>query len=126
MKKLDTSSLDKFQKSAESYRKLFYDDVIGRFDEKVLPLNPRSKKSYDLPKLTGYDVVLDVFPNVIAYGVLLLPKDLKPGEKRPVVVCQHGLEGRPQHVISGNQAATHNSAAGGSAGQTIRRRHVGL
>ncbi len=35
---------------------------------------------------------------VIAYGILLLPKDLKPGERRPVVVCQHGLEGRPQDV----------------------------
>ena len=42
--------------------------------------------------------MLDVFPDVIAYGILLLPKDLKPGEKRPVVVCQHGLEGRPQDV----------------------------
>jgi hypothetical protein len=27
-----------------------------------------------------------------------VPKDLKPGERRPVVVCQHGLEGRPQDV----------------------------
>src|SRR5262249_17386077 len=27
-------------------------------------------------------------------------KDLKPGEKRPVVVCQHGLEGRPQDVCN--------------------------
>ncbi|REJ94742.1 MAG: hypothetical protein DWQ34_08395, partial [Planctomycetota bacterium] len=32
---------------------------------------------------------------VIAGGILLLPKDLKEGEQRPVVVCQHGLEGRP-------------------------------
>ena len=39
---------------------------------------------------------MDVFPDVIAYGILLLPKDIKEGEKRPVVVCQHGLEGRPQ------------------------------
>ena len=31
-------------------------------------------------------------------GILILPRDLKPGEKRPVVVCQHGLEGRPQAV----------------------------
>ena len=31
-------------------------------------------------------------------GVLLVPKDLKPGEKRPVVVCQHGLEGRPSDI----------------------------
>jgi hypothetical protein len=37
---------------------------------------------------------------VFAYGILLLPKDLKPGERRPVVVCQHGLEGRPQDVVN--------------------------
>jgi len=42
---------------------------------------------------------LDVYPDVFAYGLLLLPKDLKQGEKRPVVVCQHGLEGRPQDTI---------------------------
>ena len=28
-----------------------------------------------------------------------MPKDLQPGERRPVVVCQHGLEGRPQDVV---------------------------
>jgi len=44
-------------------------------------------------------VVLDVFPDVMAYGILILPKGMKENEKRPVVVCQHGLEGRPQHVI---------------------------
>ena len=76
--------------------------VIGRFDEPLLPANPRSRVKYDQPKWTGYEVVLDVFPDVIAYGVLLLPKDLKPGERRPVVVCQHGLEGRPEDTITGN------------------------
>ena len=29
-----------------------------------------------------------------------LPKDLKPGERRPVVVCQHGLEGVPADTIT--------------------------
>jgi hypothetical protein len=29
-----------------------------------------------------------------------VPKDLKPGERRPVVVCQHGLEGVPADVIT--------------------------
>ena len=28
------------------------------------------------------------------------PKGMKPGERRPVVVCQHGLEGRPASVVS--------------------------
>jgi len=40
-------------------------------------------------------VALDVWPKVFAYGILVLPKDIKQGERRPVVVCQHGLEGRP-------------------------------
>jgi len=42
--------------------------------------------------------MLDVWPDVFAYGILLVPKDLKPGERRPVVVCQHGLEGRAQVI----------------------------
>ena len=48
----------------------------------------------------GYEVVLDVCPDVYAWGYLLLPKDLKPGERRPVVVCQHGLEGVPEDTLS--------------------------
>ena len=32
---------------------------------------------------------------MFACGILVLPKDIQPGEHRPVVVCQHGLEGRP-------------------------------
>jgi hypothetical protein len=72
--------------------------VDGRFDLPLLPANPRSRLVYDEPKYLGYEVVLDVWPDVTAYGILLLPKDLKPGERRPVVVTQHGLEGRPQDV----------------------------
>jgi cephalosporin-C deacetylase-like acetyl esterase len=52
-----------------------------------------------------------VFPDVFAYGVLLVPKNLKPGERRPVVVCQHGLEGRPQDVITGDSKYYHDFAA---------------
>ena len=53
--------------------------------------------------------MLDVFPDVFAYGLLLVPKDIQPGEKRPVVVCQHGLEGRPQDTI-GEQGSEYYSA----------------
>ncbi|MBL9123129.1 MAG: dienelactone hydrolase family protein [Planctomycetaceae bacterium] len=97
-KNADTSSVEAWQKSCEFYRKYFYDEVIGRVDLPLLPPNPRSRKVYDEPKYTGYEVQLDVFPGVFAYGILLLPKDIQPGEKRPVVVCQHGLEGRPTDV----------------------------
>ncbi|MFM7070410.1 MAG: dienelactone hydrolase family protein, partial [Planctomycetota bacterium] len=91
--KLDTSSSDKYAKSVEWYRDYFRTEVVGAFDHQLLPAEPRSRRAYDHEKWTGYEVVLDVFPDVIAYGVLLVPKDLKQGEKRPVVVCQHGLEG---------------------------------
>jgi len=99
MRKLDTGSAAAFGKSVAWYRRYFREEVIGRFDLKPLPPNPRTRQAYDEAKWTGYEVVLDVFPDVIAYGLLLVPKDLRPGQKRPVVVCQHGLEGRPQHTI---------------------------
>ncbi|MEO6809866.1 MAG: LamG-like jellyroll fold domain-containing protein, partial [Isosphaeraceae bacterium] len=98
MAKLNLKSNDEFKVSAEWYRDYFRDEVIGRFDEPVLPPNVRSRKVYDEPMYRGYEVVMDVFPDVFAYGVLLVPKNLKDGEHRPVVVCQHGLEGRPQDV----------------------------
>jgi dienelactone hydrolase len=96
--KLDTSSLDAFNRTIEPYRTAFRDDVIGRFDDPLLPPDPRSRKVFDEPKYEGYEVVLDVWPDVIAYGILLVPKGIKEGERRPVVVCQHGLEGRPRDV----------------------------
>jgi len=106
---LDTSSITAFQRTVEPYREFFAREVIGRFEEPLLPANARSRRTYDQEKWTGYEVVLDVFPDVIAYGLLLVPKDLKPGEKRPVVVCQHGLEGRPQDTI-GQQGSQYYSA----------------
>lgn len=104
--KLDTSSPEKFAETIEPYREYFAKEVIGQFDIPLLPPNARSRKVYDTDKYVGYEIVMDVFDEVIAYGVLLLPKDLKAGEKRPVVVCQHGLEGRPQDTI-----APHGNAA---------------
>ena len=111
MKKLDTSSIEKYEASAKPYRESLYNDVLGRCEEDLLPMNARTRKIYHTEKYTGYEVVLDVFPDVIAYGTLLLPKDLKEGEKRPVVVCQHGLEGRPKDTIEGDSPYYHAFAA---------------
>jgi dienelactone hydrolase len=111
MAKLDIGSPEKFRQSSQWYRQFFYDEVIGRFDYELLPPNVRSRKAYDAAKWTGYEVVMDVLPDVIAYGILLLPKDLREGENRPVVVCQHGLEGRPQSTIGGASNAYKDFAA---------------
>jgi dienelactone hydrolase len=96
--KADDSSVEKWAESCRWYRDYLWDEVIGRFPPATLPMNPRARLVYDEPKYRGYEVVLDVYPDVFAYGILLLPKDIKDGERRPVVVCQHGLEGRPQDV----------------------------
>ena len=96
--KLDTSSVENYAKAIERYREDFREDVIGRFDIEPVDANPLTRKIGESDKWTRYEVVLDVFPDVIAYGILTLPKGMKD-ERRPVVVCQHGLEGRPQSVI---------------------------
>lgn len=84
----------------DEIRKQLWDDVLGRIPKSTGPLNVQRKASYESAKWLGYDVQFDVLaPDVFGYGVLLMPKDLKPGEKRPVVVVQHGLNGRPQHLF---------------------------
>jgi len=87
-----------WRESVRPYRQMLWEEVIGRLPAASLPANPRARLVYDEPKYRGYEVVLDVFPDVFAYGILLVPKDIAAGERRPVVVCQHGLEGRPQEV----------------------------
>lgn len=88
--------------SSKPYRETCWDELIGRFPAPTLPANPRSRKILDRPKWTGYEVMLDVYPDVFCWGYLLVPKDLKPGERRPVVVTQHGLEGVPADVLETN------------------------
>jgi cephalosporin-C deacetylase-like acetyl esterase len=58
---------------------------------------------------------------VIAGGILLLPKDLKEGEQRPVVVCQHGLEGVPMDTITTDPAASGYGPYKGFSTQLVKR-----
>lgn len=104
-------ALDSLVNQSPRYRQYLWDEVLGRLDDPLLPTNPRSRRIYDREKWVGHEVVLDVFPDVFAWGVLLLPRDLKPGEKRPVVVCQHGRNGVPRDVIEGDHRAYHDYAA---------------
>jgi dienelactone hydrolase len=101
--KLDTSSLEKYEASCKPFREQLDEEVIGLLPKPTEAMNPRTRLLYDEPKYRAYEVMLDIYPDVYAYGILALPKDLKPGEKRPVVVCQHGLEGRPTDVICPNK-----------------------
>lgn len=98
---LDTESLESFAETIEPYREHFRTEVIGDFELELLPPNARTRPYQEGLKTRSYEVVLDVFEGVMVYGILTLPKDLDldSGQKRPVVVCQHGLEGSPQDVI---------------------------
>ncbi|MDR3636669.1 MAG: dienelactone hydrolase family protein [Isosphaeraceae bacterium] len=111
MFRVPEQSAETFAQEVAPFRDIFLEEVIGRIDDPVLPTNPRTRKVYDRPKWTGYEVMLDVYPDVFAWGVLLVPKDIKDGEKRPVVVCQHGRNGLPKDAIEGDLPAYHDFAA---------------
>src|SRR5262249_25556892 len=87
------------------------DEVLGKFEGPTLPLNPRTRRIYDTPMFVGYEVVLDVFADVFAWGILLVPKHLIPGEQRPVIVTQHGLDGLPVEAVLGDNDYYHGFAA---------------
>lgn len=104
-------SPDRFINQAKEYKKYFQEEIIGRLNEKLLPPDARTRKLYDKEKWTGYEVVLNVYKNLFASGILLIPKDIKGGEKRPVVVVQHGRNDIPQRLIEGNVDYYNNVAA---------------
>ena len=109
-KRHPTHAPEKFIEGAKTFRQRFWEEGMGRFDDPLLPFNARTRKVTETEKWTAYDVVLDVFPDLFAWGVLVLPKDLKPGERRPVVVCQHGRNGVPRDTLDATNTAYNNFA----------------
>jgi dienelactone hydrolase len=111
MFRVPEQSAEVFAREVEPFKTILAEEVLGRIDGPVLPPDPRSRRVYDRPKWAGYEVMLDVYPDVFAWGVLLVPKDIREGERRPVVVCQHGRNGLPKDVIEGDTPAYHDFAA---------------
>ena len=105
----DRSMLESWEKTSQAYRTRVHDDLIGRLPAaNPSAMHPRSRKVIDKPSHVGYELTLDTYDrsgeasSFIAGGILLLPRNLKAGERRPVVVCQHGLEGVPMDTITTN------------------------
>lgn len=115
------NTTNEWQAAMRNYQTKLWDEAIGRFAKGTNDLNPRTRKIYDKPKWTGYDVVLDVHNDVYAWGYLLLPKGMKPGEKRPVVVCQHGLEGLPEDLVNDNLESRAYAAYKAYAARLVER-----
>jgi dienelactone hydrolase len=110
-KSLPTKNANQFIERAKAFRERFAVEAMGRFDEPMMAPNPRTRKLIENDRWTAYDVVLDVWPEVFAWGVLVVPKDIRPGERRPVVVCQHGRNGLPRMLVDGNETAYNQFAA---------------
>jgi dienelactone hydrolase len=109
--RLPMHSEEKFIQGAKRFRARFRDEAMGRFDEPLLPFHARTRVVKATEKWTAYDVVLDVYPELFAWGLLVLPKDLKPGERRPVVVCQHGRNGLPRNLLDAHNTGYRDVAA---------------
>jgi dienelactone hydrolase len=105
------------------FREQFWNQ-IGHLPTPAMPINPRARLLQKTEKWTSYEVMLDVWPGVFAYGILLVPNDLKAGEKRPVVVCQHGLEGVPMDVITTDPKAENFHYYHGFAARLAERGYV--
>ncbi|MBL9171160.1 MAG: dienelactone hydrolase family protein [Verrucomicrobiales bacterium] len=100
LRTVPVSNATNWASTMKPFQQELWDEVIGRLPRTKAPPIARSRLLKEGPNWTSYDVVIDVSPDVFAWGVLLLPKSMKPGERRPVVVCQHGLEGLPEDTIT--------------------------
>lgn len=94
------TSVEDWERQRIQLRDLVHEELIGRLAMPRLPPNPRLRRILDTEQYVGDEVVLDVLPDLIAGGVLLRPKQMTAGERRPLVVCQHGLEATAQDTVS--------------------------
>jgi dienelactone hydrolase len=94
----DTSSVATYASWSKGAYESFL-DIVGHYPAPSGSLDARSVKLYDEPGFTGFRLSVRVYDGVHAYGILLVPKNIKPGERRPVVFAQHGLGGIPEDAL---------------------------
>jgi dienelactone hydrolase len=96
------TSPDEWREKTAALREIFWNDFIGRMPVPSGNLNARTRllPEFENPRWSAYELIIDVWPGVNAWAYLLVPKGMKPSERRPVVVCQHGAAGYPTHVVS--------------------------
>jgi dienelactone hydrolase len=98
--------------------------VIGRLPDPDLPPNPMARKYVESDNWTGYEIKLDVWPGIYTWGILLVPKNMKKGAQYPAVVCQHGLEGLPEDVVTRNEKSRAFAPYKGFAAELADRGYV--
>lgn len=103
----DRSSIEQWERTAEPYRQYLWEEIFGKLTDPFENRAVQTRKKYEEPNWTGYEVFLPLWGEVFAYGILLVPNAIEPNERRPVVVCQHGLEEKPEDVIRGDSEGEH-------------------
>lgn len=88
------------EKKQDEWREFYREEMIGWIHDPLLPLNPRTKLVEKQAAYSCYEVLIDVLPHVEMWGVLTLPNNIPEGEKRPVVVMQHGRGGNPYTALN--------------------------
>lgn len=116
----DTSSVANYEKWSRQAHEIFL-DTVGRFPSPSGPMEARSVKIYDEPEFTGFRLSVRVYEGVHAYGILLVPKNLAQGERRPVVFVQHGFGGKPEDAL-GVVDSQHADAVYAKLGRRLARR----
>ncbi|MEZ6046821.1 MAG: hypothetical protein R3C11_14830 [Planctomycetaceae bacterium] len=96
----DASSPEAWTESTATLKEKMETGFIGKIDLPLSDPNVRTRKIMENDDFTGYEVMLDVFPEVVAGGILCIPHNIPAGEERPLVVCQHGLEGLAMDCIT--------------------------
>jgi len=75
-------------------------EVLGKLPDPNVPNNTMVRFYAETDLWTAYEVKLDVWDGVFAWGILLVPKGIDPSVPLPAVVTQHGLEGLPKDVLT--------------------------
>ena len=73
-------SVAEFTNSTVPFRDRFRREVTGEIPKPSLAPNPRSRLLFETNGIRGYEVQFDVHPDVFAWGTLILPAGMKPGE----------------------------------------------
>lgn len=81
-------------------------EVLGKLPVPASPFNVKARLYQQTEQWKSYEIQLDVWgSDVFAWGILIVPGNMQKNEKRPVIVCQHGLEGLPSDVVTTDSSA---------------------
>ena len=75
-------------------------DIVGRYPEPEMPLRPQVRLKQRDKGIAIYEVLLPIYQETFLRGLLAVPENLAPGERRAAIHCQHGWQGSPEEAHS--------------------------